>query len=137
MNRTTRNYLRAVKRKMPLRDMRSRVLETLKPACEAFEAEHPDADRTAYYERFGTPQMIAKEALENTETDVLYRGLTRARRIWIIALAAAALIAIGFWICYALYIREVKVSKGGYFEDELFIVDYDEDGNIIYLQKVK
>lgn len=136
MNRTARNYLRAVKRKIPLRDMRSHVLETLKPACEAFEAEHPDADRTEYYERFGTPQMIAKDALENTETDVLYRGLTRSRRIWIIALVAAALMVIGFGICLAIASVDAHRSANGYFEEELFIVDYDEDGNLTYLKKV-
>ena len=109
--------MRAVRRAIPLRDMRMRVTETLVAACEAFEKEQPDADRTAYYERFGTPQQVAKIALENTETDVLYREITRSKRIWKIALIVGILIALGFGITYAWFVREVKSSQGGYFID--------------------
>lgn len=118
MNRTARNYLNAVKRKIPMRDMRSRVMETVRPICEAYANEHPEADRTAYYERFGTPERIAKDALENTDADIIYRGLTRARRIWIVALIAAVLIVIGFGITYAYFCREIYASAGSYYGEE-------------------
>ena len=132
MNRTTRNYLRAVKRKIPLRDMRSRVMETLKPACEAFEAEHPDADRTAYYERFGTPQMIAKDALENASPSVVYRAATSKRPIIAALFAATALIGIGIAITFAWVRYESAHSSIPVYKTEPVEKWFDSKGNIIY-----
>lgn len=60
--------------------MRVHVMETLLTACKGFAAEHPDADRTEYYERFKTPAQIAKNAPDNAEPGVLYRSLTRTRK---------------------------------------------------------
>lgn len=125
INRTARNYLRAVRRRIPLRDMRARVMKTLVPACELFAAEQPDADRTEYYERFGTPKQIAKDALENAEPDVLYRGLTRTRKIWIIVLIDAALVVGGFWVAYALCLHDVRDTKSGSSEDAPVCILYE------------
>ena len=123
MNRTTRRYLRAIKRAIPLRDMRKRVVATMTATCEAFEQEQPTADRTAYYRRFGTPQQVAKMALENTGTDELYRGLTRARRIWRIALIVGILAVLGYGITYSYCLWAVKYSDPGHFsEEELYEV---------------
>ena len=119
MNRTTRSYLRAVKRGIPLCDMRKRVIRTLKPACEIFETEQPNADRSALYERFGTPEQIARNALENTEPDILYRSLTRTRRTWIVSLVVAALIVIGFWLAFTIASCKVCLSSPGYYIESL------------------
>ena len=95
--------------------MRARVMETLRPASEAFAAECPEADRTAYYERFGTPRQIACDALESTAPDAVFRTVRRSRRIWLIALIAAALIVIGFGVTYAVALHEVHNSAKGYY----------------------
>jgi hypothetical protein len=137
MSRSANKYLRAVRRAIPFRDMRALVMETLRPACEAFAAECPEADRTAYYERFGTPRQIACDALESTAPDAVFRTVRRSRRIWIIALTAAMLIVIGFWASYTyLSCWGRRIMNGSFNDEELYIVDYDENGVMIYWEKV-
>lgn len=137
MNRTANKYLRAVRRAIPFRDMRARVMETLRPACEAFSSECPDADRTAYYERFGMPRQIACNALESTAPDAVFRTVRRSRRIWMIALITAALIVIGFGVSFTYLSCWGRRMMNGYFgNEELLIVDYDDNGNLIYWEKV-
>lgn len=132
MKRTARSYLHTVRRQIPLRDMRARMMKTLKPACEAFEAEHPDADRTAYYERFGTPQMIAKDALANASPSSVYRAATTKQAITVALFSAIALIGIGLGITYAWVKHELAHPSVSEYRTEPVETWYDTEGNIIY-----
>lgn len=118
MNRATRSYLRAVKRAIPLRDMRNRVMETLTKACEDFEKEVPDADRTDYYSRFGHPKDVARTALENVDTDVVQRELTKSRRIWRIAILSAAIVLLCIVVLFIAMFIDAHESANGYFQDD-------------------
>ncbi len=108
MNSITRKYLNAVRRKLPMRDMRERITQSLRLSCESFETEHPNADRKMYCAHFGTPEQIGINALQSCDPNDICLAIKRNRKAKIVSLSVIATIVllmagICMYFCHEVY----------------------------------
>lgn len=108
MNSITRKYLNAVRRKLPMRDMRERITQSLRLSCESFETEHPNADRKMYCAHFGTPEQIGINALQSCDPNDICLAIKRNRKAKIVSLSVIAtivllMVGICMYFCHEVY----------------------------------
>ena len=138
MKITARQYINAVRRKIPIRDMRERITQSLRLSCESFETEHPDADRKMYCAHFGTPEQIGINALQSCDPNDICLAIKRNRKVRTASLSVIAAIVLLIWGMCMYLCYEVYRDAHGYFIETSYgikILSPDDTADILLASK--
>lgn len=102
--KTIRRYCRAVGSYLPCaRRQKRQLLRDLRQRLEEYRDEHPD--ETSPEERFGTPQQVAADYVDDMDTTELLQALRYRRRVItaVVSGILAALAVLTVALCMQLY----------------------------------